>query len=331
MAPLLTIAPVRPDMLQRLPAGAYTVAIGSDAAKLLDSIKAAARSLGGPDDFAETEASFKREYGIDLTSCIEGAFSGDAVVAQYPLAGTVEGDDLLVVLDDANGADPASVAAHLRSNLDRIATKEGEEKPTLAESDYNGAHIVELVGKSLQDFRRSFTSMRPDKMFNLSPFVASKTLAYATLGKVFLFSTSTELLHRAVDAYQGRGAVLSSDADFSGTSVSMTGSQVVVACSFSRLAHGIASSIRWSEVDKQLPPQASSSLQSVVNLGEQSHRPFVGTLSISKDGFKGKAFIPMDYDAVIATFGDSMKAAGAMSSPAPAAPGSYPSGSGFGP
>lgn len=313
---LMTMKPLRSDLYKHLPAGAYGLWAISDADKYYDAFKTTEhpKSGIGQKDFADADSSFQKEFGIGLEDAIHTGLSGDMVVALYPLSGVVQGADVLVVFDDSNGASPAAVAEKIRARLPDEMSKEHETMPAFVESIYDGAHVVTLAGKSQQELLKSIRSDKVDSSINLAPVTDDKTIAYATINNCVILSSSTDLLHRAIDAQQGKGNLLSEDPELAATGASLGTAQAMGVCSFTRIAQGVNALINWNQLSKSADPNEMKMAHGFVDLIGTSKLPLTGYSSTGPDGTRGRAFIPMDYDQAISLLGDEMSALGDLTS-----------------
>ena len=117
---MMSMKPLRADLFSHLPAGAYGLWAISDSDKYYDALKGLAPMGAGEGRKALDDAddSFKKEFGLSIEEAVRGTLSGDAVVALYPLPGAVEGGDLLIELDDSNGATPAAITEEDSRRID---------------------------------------------------------------------------------------------------------------------------------------------------------------------------------------------------------------------
>ena len=110
---------------------------------------------------------------------------------------------------------------------------------------------------------KSMHQDKPDPRFNLAPFTDDKTFAYATYNNTVIFSSSMELLHRAIDAEQQRGNLLSSDTELAATGATLGSAQTVAVFSLVRLAQGIDALINRNESQRR-PIQTKSNFAKVL-------------------------------------------------------------------
>jgi hypothetical protein len=147
------IVPIDPHLLSRLPSGAYGLATLSQPSKywsnLFTTNSNTSPLLGGQGQAAiralnESVANFERETGMSVPQDILPAFHGDALLAIYPPAPGHPGADGLIVLDDANGADPAALADKVRAYIERQSARSGQNPVSFTRRNADGATIWTL-------------------------------------------------------------------------------------------------------------------------------------------------------------------------------------------
>ena len=319
---MMSMKPLRADLFSHLPTGAYSVWAISDSAKYYEAFRASVlgKTPQAEKNLKEADDAFQKEFGISIEEAVHRSLSGDGVVAFYPLASSVEGIDLVVELDDYNGATPAVVTEKIRAGLSNEFKKSKDPAPELVESTYGGAKVVSLSSKSQQELLKGFHTEKQDPRFNLASITDDKTFAYATVGNTVIFSSSIDLLHRAIDAQQGRGALLSSDPELASIGATLGTAQTMGVCSLVRVAQGIDAFINWDEFAKTADPKEVKVFKGLVDLIRTSKKPISGTASYGPDGMRGRAFIPMDYDQTISLLGEEMKMVGDLTSGPPMTP-----------
>ena len=152
------IAPLDSNLWRKLPGGAYGVMALSQPGKYYNYMTAAAN-----DDrvvrrsVQEGVSQFEHETGLSVAHDILPGTNGDAALAVYPDADDAQkGLDGVIVLDDANSADPASLADHVRAYIERASARnQGGQAWHFTSENRNGATIWSLDTTSRQAFQRS--------------------------------------------------------------------------------------------------------------------------------------------------------------------------------
>ena len=74
----------------------------------------------------QAKKSVKDQTGLDIDTDIQQALTGDAIIAAYPSQDPTAGADVLVVIDNQNGANPELLADKLQHYADeQIAKSKG--------------------------------------------------------------------------------------------------------------------------------------------------------------------------------------------------------------
>ena len=289
------LAHLDPKLLDALPRGAYGFFA---AAQVGPAVSLAGDALDDPSKEA------KKEMDLDLRGDVLPALGGDLVVGLYPGFGPDAGLDLLVSMDDANGADPAVLARKLERTLDEKFAEGGpsEGKPEAWKTDLplEGAQAERLsddvageIRQGLREAERSF--FRP---LTLS---RDKTVAWATVGKTVLMSSSQSLLARAVAARQNPSSSLglSGDRAFGVNPAAAVDGQFAYALSMSRFVEGIRNTVdpsHMSAKDAQI-------YRKVLGLYDATTEPAAMRAGIDPDG-RYHAFVssPIDWSKLPAMF-----------------------------
>jgi hypothetical protein len=317
-AAMMSVQPLRSDLFNHLPEGPYGLWAMSDPAKYYDAVKTTI--FQSPDTksmFDQSDESFYKQVGLHVDDAVHLGLSGDAVVAFYPkLGGPVQGCNLLLEFDEENGANPAQVAERLRASIPNIFHDDQKDVPVFADTNYGGAKMSVISGKTKVDADKTFHEEDANSSFNFDQLMDDKTVAYATINNVLIISSSEDLLRRAIDAQQQKGNLLSSDSELASAGASIGDAQVLGAGSLGRFADGVDSFIRWDQLQKESPAQAKF-WKGFVTMFKQFKQPIVNTTSFTQKGIVSRAFIPMDYDATISMLGDEMKAFNDMTAAQP--------------
>ena len=122
-----SFAPLSETFWHKIPAGAYGVLAYSQPGKwynysraMMDTNAESRRTM------EESIASFQHETGLSVTQDILPAAQGDVALAVYPdTLHPQKSVDGLLVLDDANGANPGALVSRLRALIERQSTRQG--------------------------------------------------------------------------------------------------------------------------------------------------------------------------------------------------------------
>jgi hypothetical protein len=138
---------IRSDLARHLPSGAYGVATYAQPGRLWDWVQMAGQQ--DPESqraIADGFAAFEHETGMSVPKDVLPGLNGDLTLAVYPdptRAGT-SGVDGLIVMDNANGADPAALMAKVRAYVERASSKDGQSGIHFITTSRGGATIVTL-------------------------------------------------------------------------------------------------------------------------------------------------------------------------------------------
>lgn len=246
---LSRMSPLKSSLFSALPNGAYGVISVAQPSALLDVARA---QFGKVSDF---DKSFQDGMGMDYPTDVAPGLKGDAILAAYPIDGpSAKGADVLAVLDDQNGATPDASIKKLVSYLRDQTIKNDKDfhgEPFLQES-YQGVPVTKLADQLCEQTRKNLFKDSADSV-DKAALVDQKILSFAVLGHTVVGSTNLDLLHRAINSYQGKGESLAKDpayADFTNTN----GQQMVAVFSLSRIADGVQNTIRtqkWQDNDQK--------------------------------------------------------------------------------
>jgi hypothetical protein len=178
---LSAIAPLDMHLLNRLPPGAYGLIALSQPGKYWNSSLSAGSNaaplMGGDQNrvnrsMNESIAAFERETGMSIPRDVLPGFHGDALLAIYPDSAGHPGADGLIVLDDANGANPAALADKVRAYIERQSAEHGHTAVHFNSQIVNGATVWTLDPGAQEQLRTSLDSAASQAQQNgMSAFV----------------------------------------------------------------------------------------------------------------------------------------------------------------
>ena len=154
---LAHIAPLDPGIWRKLPGGAYGLFALSQPGKYYNY---ATGMISGDADarrqMNDSVASFERETGLSVTRDILTGTNGNAVLAVYPDADNPRSSiDGVMVLDDANGADPAALSDRIRGYVERASGQSGQHPLHFTSENRSGVIIWKLDQAAQQDLQHS--------------------------------------------------------------------------------------------------------------------------------------------------------------------------------
>ena len=280
-----SLKPLGQGLLDALPRGAYGFFASAQPGP--------AMALAG-DHLDESAKDMKKEMDIDLKDDVIPALGGNVAVAFYPSFGPDAGLDLLVSIDDANGADPASLARKLEKGIGGQIEKEGGQKgPWKVALPIDGADASQLadeprgeIGKGAREMEKSFA--RPLTISR------GKTVAWATVGNSVLLATSTELLNKAVYARRNPSPSLglSGDAAMGSKPGEAADGQIALAFSMKKFAEGLRNTVDPSHFS----PETAKMFRKGLSIYDNTTEPMAIRAKMDPNGrYHGYLSIPMDW------------------------------------
>lgn len=290
VASLASVKPLRSDLLQLLPAGAYSVYAESEPGQT--TLSAIGDEVAKNPDEAKEVAELKKSTGLDIVSDLNNGLRGDLVVATYPSNQPVSGIDVLVVVDNQNGADPAPLAAKIQKLIDHLVNAKGSKRDEwymqVPRSDGSEFKLRNSLEKSLRT---------PDTIASRgNVLLADKTVAWAAVGGKVFISTSQSLLDQAIAGNGGHASALGKDTSLIGGLKAPAADQDFVVANLSRMAAGIQNTFDDAKMDADSRPVYRALLSSMASLN--TNLSFES--SITPEGVTAcSGFLPIDYDKLI--------------------------------
>ena len=276
-----SLAPLSPDLLAKLPRGAYGFLAAAQSGPAV--------ALFG-DRLDDAEKSVKDESDLDLEKDVLPALGGNAVVGLYPSYGPDAGLDLLVSIDDANGAAPAAIAARVERAIGK--TMEEDKKDWKVNATRNGATISRLADEptdGIQDVLRTLEKS------GLRPLTLSrgKTVAWASVGQGMLLATSQELLDRAIAARRAPSDAtgLSGDLALGTMPARAADGQFALAIGMKRLVEGIRNTVDPSH----MTAAEAKTYRQALSLYDATTEPLAIRAGMDPNG-RYKAFVSIPFD-----------------------------------
>ena len=239
------IKPLDRAVLDAMPRGAYGF--------MAMSQPGAAVALAG-DELDSGAKEVKENMDLDLRKEILPAFTGNVALGFYPSFGPDAGLDLLMLVDDANGADPADLAKKLEGFLDKQYQENAPDpgkswKRTLP---LPGAEAMVLDDEATAEMQKGVKVVE-HSYFRPLTLSRGKTVAWAQIGDSVILATSKELLARAVATKTSPSPAtsLSGDAAFGANPAGTADGQFSLAFSMSRVVQGMRNTIDPSHMSAQ--------------------------------------------------------------------------------
>ncbi len=284
-----SLEPLDAGVLTALPRGAYG---------FFASAQPGPAMLVAGKELDESAAEMKKEIDIDLKEDVVPALSGNALVALYPSYGPDAGLDLLYVIDDANGADPARLARKLERVL---GEKLDEAEPGTKDKWIEPLPTPGMEGGRLGDepAMEMEKAMRGLEKSYFRPLTLSrgKTVAWAYVGKSVVFATSKNLLDRAVALRKAPSDDLSlaSDPALGANPRAAADGQFALAISMKRLAEGIRNTVDPSHMSLETAKIYRKSLGLFDNVTE----PLAIRANLGAGGrYQAYVSIPFDWSKI---------------------------------
>jgi hypothetical protein len=297
---------IRKDLMSVLPNGAYGMMVLSQPGNYFEMFeRSAGQESDGPKMIGELADNLRQNVGLDLHKDVVGGLKGNAVIAAYPTTDQTEGADLLLMVDDMNGADPAAAVDRFQSFIDEQNAKEGNSEKFFVESKLGNARMFRVPDRMEEDMRKGLSGDLDEHTVKTDVMFGKKTVAWAMVGKGILAATDEGLLKRAVECYESRTNNLAGDATFLKDDAEvMDGSQLLAIFNLGRIAAGVKNTVSTEKMDRDGAEMFNTILSAFSSLGE----PFYLKAKVGQDGqVAGGAFIPLDYDKVFDFIGKQMK------------------------
>lgn len=302
LKPFDTMAPLREDLMTVLPKGAYGFAALSQPSKYFESFELAmGQEKDGRKMVSELERDLSKEIGISMRQDVLPAFQGNAIIGFYPSpeSNNAAGVDLLVVVDDQNGAKASALAERLRERFEQEMAEEGEESPFVVTKDGDVTRylLADQMASELQD--SLYEEFSGDGTVKADILTKNKTIAFALVGHNVVASSSVKLLNQAIEGLKTQENGLETDPLWKGRSKDLIqGQQTLLTFNIARMVEGFENSInvqKWDENGK--------TVKEVIDVLKDLKDPFVLKSQTSGSKMSMGLFIPMDYDKLIDLIG----------------------------
>ncbi|MDX1933165.1 MAG: DUF3352 domain-containing protein [Capsulimonadales bacterium] len=192
LRPMAGIAPIKPEAALRIPPGSLGLVVMAQPGKCLAVFEEAVRRSGGESlrSWERSVAEFERQTQLSLDRDVLRALSGHLTVAAYP-GSHPDSVDLLAVLDNSHGANPARLADRLADSITAHDARLTFPRRTAKDAVYRSLPTDWKVS--------SPGAPAPDR-----PLPSEQV---AQIDRAVLFATAPDLLNRSVDAFRKPPAV----------------------------------------------------------------------------------------------------------------------------
>lgn len=320
---------------KQLPVGAYTVFAVSKPAAYLKSMEGLMIEDGKAQrEYDKSLAQFEKQTGISIPNDVLPALQGRTWMAVYPDAAKPDGfADGLMVIDDANGANPAALADKVRDWIERESAKGGTSAgrhPLRFTSTRQGnattwhldrqaeAELLDgVLGSALsmasgegqnedseegnedgQEETPSGRHQAPGAQDSMKEYTEGKALVYAQAGKSLLVASSQAMLDKALAAYYGQAPTLAEDPAFLAMRDRVVpGAQVVFMMNLTSILERMQSSL------KETFPNSHMDQDDLIHLFGGSDNGLVMSGRYDGQTQRGAMFLPLDYERLVRIIG----------------------------
>lgn len=148
------IAPIDPGLYRRLPANAYGLLVFAQPGRYYQVIDSALKP--GADErkgFEDGINAFEKQTGMSVPRDVLPGLSGNLVLAVYPAPVGTSIPDGLIVLDDANGADPVTLVEKVKAFIVKSSEESHSPAPKFKSIVRDGATIWTLDDETQKSLR----------------------------------------------------------------------------------------------------------------------------------------------------------------------------------
>lgn len=301
---LTHLAPMRADLYKVMPSGAYGLFTVSQPGAIADfALDLWRHQPNGERGYVDFNDGMIKWSGVDVEKEFVPALQGDAIIAAYPKAGeTASGIDLLAVVDDSNGANPAGIVDRIRMAFDKMYRDGSQNQGELfVKQVRRDGDIYRLAPKPEADMQKGLG----DTLGNTADrdLATEKTIVFATRNNTVFVATSQALLDKALGSFRSATNGLATDSAFGTSESAVADSQTLAAFSVSRIAEGVDRAISRSGMSEDGRKIFSEALGFCKGLTEPL------TISAKLQATEGRLslFIPMDYDKLLDIVGSHIK------------------------
>jgi len=303
---LSTQAPIRSDLMAVLPKGAYGVTALSQPSKYFECMEqAVGEGQEGKKMIRDMEDSLSKEMNLSLRQDVLPAFEGNAIAAIYPSesADKVAGVDVLVLVDDQNGAKPGALAERVREYAEREITKDGKTEAPFQVMTEGNVKKYRLSAKPEHDMQTSMSDgIGEGGALDRDIMSKDKTITWAIVGDKVVGSSSAKLLDRAIASLNDHQNGLNTDSLWAPAEKNLLdGSQILSTFSVARIAEGFQNTMHMDKMGDD-----SKVVGDIVDALKGLTEPFSIKSKTTDGAVSMKLFIPMDYDRLFDMIGRNM-------------------------
>ncbi len=181
----------------------------------------------------------------------QGIMGGKKVIALYPGdPATGKGVDILMYMDDTNGAKHDAVAKMLADQIVPPNPEEKDQKPAWTDESYKGFMVKELAADVRDGFKDMLRSESKEAPMDMEVLLQDKTVTMAKSGDNWIMATNRKLLNRVIDTYSAKNGGLDQIAD----------SQIGLTVNFQGLVTSMKSIMKVEKMDKKSRDEMESFL-----------------------------------------------------------------------
>ena len=300
-----SIAPIDKKLYSRLPSGPYGFFVFAQPGAYYeakdDALHLTSQEKKSLDDGLN---SFEKETGLNIRKDLVVGLKGNLTLAVYPGREAMTGmPDGLIMLDDANGADPAAMVAKLKSAIVAECKKNSTTAPQFTSVVHAGAVVWTVDEKSQKALRQgSGIEPRSDPRMPFGGDPGSgaasqekKQIFFATLGHSVIVVSSESMLNRAIAAYSAGSATLESDPAYTPLLKQVTsGAQNVFVIAAPDVMERLKPTMAHAFSDPHGPK-----VEDVVKLFGSRGNGLVISQGHDAQTITGSLFVPLNYEAAI--------------------------------
>ncbi len=286
-----------PKFMKKLPEGAYGLMAYSDLSRFYPAVQQSVQDVRGEKRAQDELAKFEQESGISVENDLLPALKGDAIVAVYPGAvADPTSFDGVIMIDTANGGEPAKLADKLRAFVERksaeTAAKGGSNKAVhFTETKMGSATVWQLDAESVSGLRDALGHRKPDGSREVPPAMADKNVMYAVVDNAVILASSQAMMNQALLSANG-GKSLADDLAFTNMAAEADPkAQMVGFIAISRIVDKYR-----AQIQDGMKNANGITIDDIVNAfgGPNTGLSFSGHM----DGevASGTMFLPLDYD-----------------------------------
>ena len=295
LANLSEMAAIDPNLLKKLPPDALGLIAQGSLDKYANSLKSTAEVMTDASSFNRDLTQFEKETGISMENDVLPAFRGDTVLAVYPDRTSTATVDALMLIDTANGGNPAPLFEKFRAFIERKSAEEAAKHPGKAvkfvESKVGKTTIWKMDDASLAEFRKGLgTTTDTTGQSVPNPYFTDKSISFAVSDGSVIVATSDAMMGKALITLGGDRSLADDQAFMDMIARTTDQDQFIFMCALSRVLE------HFREDLQETMKSSKFTMDDVIALFGGPNTGMVGSYHIKKDAVQGSFFLPLDYD-----------------------------------